>query len=617
MKKFLLSILCCLMAVVNGYAQGSDDFGTYFTKANSGYSSGTTTAGWKYANAAIVSIDNTFAPTINGKTSAKGTITSPTLAGGCGTLSLKYAYTFSESKGVSFKVTIRQGGANVASYDVVNTTATKGTVYEWEEDVNVQGDFEIYITNNSPSNSTSNKDRFSIWNIEWTAYGQASVPQLDAPFISPESCTFDTETFDVTISAETDATIYYTLDGSDPTVESNKYNGAITLTETTTVKAFAVKDGYKDSEVVEATYTKRVLQEGQVEDVLTREWTGIKNNAGYSSWSDLTSTSSAKYSGNSAGSHDAIQLRSNNSNSGIVTTVSGGKVKKIIVEWEGNTLDKRTLNVYGKNSAYTNPTDLYDDSKSKSGEELGTIVKGTSTELEITGDYSYIGLRSDDGAMYLTSITIIWEVADEEPEQTYTLKITDVGYATFTADKNYIIPAGVEGGIVTVEGTTANVNYVYTEGDIVPAGTGLLMKGAQGEYNEYKMYATTQEATEVYADNLLKGALTNEEITAPAGSLLYIFAKDSDSGLGFYWQNDSGNGQRVQNMAGKAYLQVPTTSAVKGFRLNLGDTTGITAVESTLGNAPVYTLSGVRVNGSLNNLPAGIYIVGGKKVYVK
>ena len=195
-----------------------------------------------------------------------------------------------------------------------------------------------------------------------------------------------------------------------------------------------------------------------------------------------------------------------------------------------------------------------------------------------------------------------------------TLNISAAGYATFTSDKNYIIPAGVEGGIVTVEGTTANVNYVYTEGDIVPAGTGLLMKGAQGEY---KMYATTEEAKEVYADNLnlLKGALDNNPITAP-GNLLYIFA-NGERGLGFYWQKDSGNGQQVQNMKGKAYLQVPTKSAVKGFRLNLGDTTGITAVESTLGNAPVYTLSGVRVNGSLNNLPAGIYIVGGKKVYVK
>ena len=255
MKRFLLSILCCLLAVVSGYAQGSDDFGTYFKKTNSGYAEGTTTAGWKYTYAAIVSIDNTFAPTINGKTSAKGTITSPTLAGGCDTLSLKYAYTFSESKGVSFKVTIKQGGADVASYDVVNTTAEQNTVYEWKQDVDVQGDFVIYITNNSPSNSTSNKDRFSIWNIKWTAYGQASVPQLDAPVISPESCTFDTETFDVTISAEDGADIYYTLDGSEPQAGTNKYTAPFTITGTTTVKAIAV-NSVGASDVATATYTR-------------------------------------------------------------------------------------------------------------------------------------------------------------------------------------------------------------------------------------------------------------------------------------------------------------------------------------------------------------------------
>ncbi len=256
MKRFLLSILCCLLAVVSGYTQGSDDFATYFTKTNTNYTSGKTTAGWSYKNAAIVSINDTFAPTINGKTSAKGTITSPTLTGGCGTLSLKYAYTYKESNGVSFKVTIKQGEQEICSYDVENTKATQSSVYEWEQEVNVQGNFVIYITNNSPSNSTSNKDRFSIWNIEWTAYGQASVPQLDDPVFTPESCTFDTETFDVTIAAEDGATIYYTLDGSTPTVESTEYNGAITLTDTTTVKAFAVKDGYEDSDVATAKYTR-------------------------------------------------------------------------------------------------------------------------------------------------------------------------------------------------------------------------------------------------------------------------------------------------------------------------------------------------------------------------
>ena len=193
------------------------------------------------------------------------------------------------------------------------------------------------------------------------------------------------------------------------------------------------------------------------------------------------------------------------------------------------------------------------------------------------------------------------------------LSISAAKYATFFSDKAIVMPEGVSGNIVTIDGAQANLTEEYVAGDIVPANTPLMLSAEQGTYDAPFTAATnTQNAA-----NLLKGALTNDVITAPAGSLLYIFANDSESGLGFYWQKNSNNGQQVQNMAGKAYLQVPTTSAVKGFRLNLGDTTGITAVESALGNAPVYTLSGVRVNGSLNNLPAGIYIVGGKKVYVK
>ena len=62
---------------------------------------------------------------------------------------------------------------------------------------------------------------------------------------------------------------------------------------------------------------------------------------------------------------------------------------------------------YGKNSAYTQATDLYNSSKQ--GTKIGSIVKGTSTELEITGNYAYIGLRSKSSAMYITSITIEWK----------------------------------------------------------------------------------------------------------------------------------------------------------------------------------------------------------------
>ena len=68
------------------------------------------------------------------------------------------------------------------------------------------------------------------------------------------------ETAEVTVTAGEGAAIYYTLDGTEPTAASTLYEGAITLTETATVKAVAV-EGDVLSEVVEATFTKVVPEE--------------------------------------------------------------------------------------------------------------------------------------------------------------------------------------------------------------------------------------------------------------------------------------------------------------------------------------------------------------------
>lgn len=144
-----------------------------------------------------------------------------------------------------------------------------------------------------------------------------------------------------------------------------------------------------------------------VTDVLTRATTGITGTS-YSGWSGKTLASGAVYAGQSAGGNESIQLRSDKSNSGIITTASGGKVTKVTVEWNSNTTSDRTLNVYGKNTAYSAATDLYGDN---AGTLLGTIVYGTSTELTVTGDYAYIGLRSASGAMYLTSVSVTWSAA--------------------------------------------------------------------------------------------------------------------------------------------------------------------------------------------------------------
>lgn len=126
----------------------------------------------------------------------------------------------------------------------------------------------------------------------------------------------------------------------------------------------------------------------------------------YTEFEDKSATSDAVYKGKIAGSNSSIQLRSSDNESGVVTTTSGGTAAKITVTWNNNTTDGRTLNIYGKNSAYSESSDLFDSSKR--GELLGTIVCGTSTELEIEGSYTYIGFRSASGAMYLNQVDIEW-----------------------------------------------------------------------------------------------------------------------------------------------------------------------------------------------------------------
>jgi len=65
-----------------------------------------------------------------------------------------------------------------------------------------------------------------------------------------------TESTSVTMTGPDGATIYYTTDGSVPSAASGQvYSEPVTLTETTTVKAVAVKDGVSSS-VTERTYTK-------------------------------------------------------------------------------------------------------------------------------------------------------------------------------------------------------------------------------------------------------------------------------------------------------------------------------------------------------------------------
>jgi hypothetical protein len=110
---------------------------------------------------------------INGKVGASGVLTSPEIAGGCGTLSFNYGNMFTDKNGVSFQVEVIQNGEVVKTLTFTKDAASvaQKTKYEGSLEVNVSGSFSLKFTNLSPSNSsTSNKDRVSLWNMTWTSF---------------------------------------------------------------------------------------------------------------------------------------------------------------------------------------------------------------------------------------------------------------------------------------------------------------------------------------------------------------------------------------------------------------------------------------------------------------
>lgn len=142
-------------------------------------------------------------------------------------------------------------------------------------------------------------------------------------------------------------------------------------------------------------------------DVLTYTNIGVEGTS-YTAWSNLAVTTSARYAGCSAGGNNAIQLRTSKSQSGIVSTTTGGHVKSVSVTWNSETSAERVIDIYGSNSAYTASSNLYADATR--GKKIGSIAYGTTTPLDVEseGEYAYIGIRSNSGALYLDKINIEW-----------------------------------------------------------------------------------------------------------------------------------------------------------------------------------------------------------------
>lgn len=193
-------------------------------------------------------------------------------------------------------------------------------------------------------------------------------------------------------------------------------------------------------------------------------------------------------------------------------------------------------------------------------------------------------------------------------------------YLTAYSDKALVVPAGVKAAVVTANGESIRNDYRYNSGDVIPAETGVLLKGGKGN----SFYLSASESTEMAPeDNLLHGTLTDEMTNVAGADKYYKLSYDRATGteIGFYWGAE--NGGAFMNKGGKAFLAIPATlqaAQLTGFSLfDLNNNQTVTGIEHATATPAatlrVYDLNGRRINvNHVDELPQGIYVINGKKV---
>lgn len=439
--------------------------------------------------------------------------------------------------------------------------------------------------------------------------------ELPAPTISEATKIF-TAPFTVSLSTEATAAeaILYTLDGTDPSWESNAteiYTEPIQISATTTLKAVSYATNgttYEYSPIATATYT----EQGDAPIVIwSEDWSAFKaddkptqgENATYVCGGSKTEVKEGKLENYAGGVTPEIMIASKGSLSITINDLKGAD-NGLMFTFKTNR-DESEFQVSADNATILS-NEVIGDSKD-TRKYIMVLNEGTTTLTIKLDNQTGKNARVDD-----LELSIYSGVGS--------FKISEAGYGTYYSSKAYTMPKGVKGYTITGnEGTSLVMNEAYAAGDVVPAKTALVVEGAANKY--YTLVAKSTELTP--ANNKLHGSDKAEMTYVDGTNVKYYKLSYNNEGnnLGFYWGSE--NGAPFTNGAHKAYLALDSETLLsqsRGFSLAdlaHGVTTGInTTVKSATQSNFIYDLNGRRIN-SLNGAAKGVYIMNGQKVFVK
>ena len=219
-----------------------------------------------------------------------------------------------------------------------------------------------------------------------------------------------------------------------------------------------------------------------------------------------------------------------------------------------------------------------------------------------SGLYSCYSKRDSEVALYRRERIVDAIVIDELKTATY-----------YYGTKAFALPEGLTAYTIHANNGALIKGRTYKGAQILPANQAMIIEGLQGLY--LLKEASTSEVAD--SENLLRGSDVRQSIEAASPNeklyKLSIAEWEGISSLGFYWDNETGD--RIVNRPHKAYLafiQSPT-STLHFISMPAPITMGITAIQQVYKNDVIYNLSGQKVTRPVS----GIYIINGKKVYLK